>query len=385
MKAICIWKQLIIFSAIFLSACQSNSIPSQHYGLGVARLELDSEALARLNSTVTAKVPVGGKIRLDKTWYRVGISYSGRGTLDDYKKSYELTFSDNSRYRGRSHYRLSAQSSDSTGVKSVVGFAAYRAMGFAVPDIEPVVLYLNGVFQGLYHLLEPVDSEFYQVRGLTVANLLKAKYGNASFSRESLTQLDEAFDAKIDPETTYDLRQFIEAINTPSTPESDATIANFIDLDSFFSYIATTVLLNQWDGFTNNFFIYRAISSLKFAWSPWDLDRLQDTSSEQAVYQKGTTIFGQGRLCERIFSVPSWRTRYLEVLQHAHSQTLSLSGLLADIEAASVKIAEAFSQDMVLSRDGRTAAHMADGLKTQFVDWYDRVGFDLDHHSLGIK
>jgi spore coat protein H len=361
-----------------LAGCSSDAERLHAFGLPIARIDLDSEALSRLNSTVTAKVPVGGKVRIGATRLDAGISYSGRGTLDDLKKSYELTFRGGARYRDHGSYRLAAQSSDETGVKAVVGFAAYAALGLPVPAVEPVVLYLNGIYQGLYHLLEPVDPEFYALRGIPLANLLKAKYGNATFAPESLAQLEDAFDSKLDPETVHDLRELILAINAEASPEANATLERLLDLDSFFAYIAVTVLLNQWDGFSNNFFLHRAPGSPRFAWTPWDLDRLQDATSPQAAYRAGATPFGTGSLCQRIFEVPEWRARYLATLRKALHESLPLPSLEARIDEAAARISEAFAADAILSREARTASAMAAGLKAQFAAWYRQLQEDLE-------
>jgi spore coat protein H len=373
----CSWKLLTIFSAALLAGCSSDAERLHAFGLPIARIDLDSEALSRLNATVTAKVPVGGKVRIGATRLDAGIAYSGRGTLDDVKKSYELTFHGDARYRDRSSYRLAAQSSDGTGVKATIGFAAYAALGLPVPAVEPVVLYLNGIYQGLYHLLEPVDPEFYGLRGIPLANLLKAKYGNATFAPESLAKLEDAFDSKLDPETDHDLRELILAINAEASPETNATLERLLDLDSFFAYIAVTVLLNQWDGFSNNFFLHRAPGSPRFAWTPWDLDRLQDKTSPQAAYRAGATPFGSGLLCQRIFAVPEWRARYLELLRKGLHESLPLASMEERIDTASARISEAFAADAVLSREARTAAATAAELKAQFAAWYRQLQEDL--------
>lgn len=377
MKAMCSWKLLIIFSAALLAGCRSEAERLHAFGLPIARIELDTEALSRLNSTVTAKVPVGGKVRIGATRLDAGVSYSGRGSLDAFKKSYELTFRGSTRYRDHGRYRLAAQSSDETGVKATIGFAAYAALGLPVPAVEPVALYLNGIYQGLYHLLEPVDPEFYALRGIPLANLLKAKYGNATFAPESLAKLEDAFDSKLGPETNQDLRELILAINSEASPEANATLERLLDLDSFFAYIAVTVLLNQWDGFSNNFFLHRAPGSPRLAFTPWDLDRLQDTSSPQAAYRTGASPFGSGTLCQRVFAVPEWRARYLEILRKALHETLSLQTMEARIDEAAARIREAFAEDLVLSREARTASAMAAGLKAQFAAWYRQLEEDL--------
>lgn len=367
----------LVVAAVTLGACVRKDPPKEAYGLTRVELVVEPENLAKLNATVWAKVPFSGEVIIGGRRIKTDLSYSGKSTIDAHKKSYELTLAAGERFRDRTSYRLYAAIMDSSGVKSEIGYKFFKAASLESPATEPAALYLNDTYKGVYTLLEPVDVEFLEIRGISVKNLLKMQYGNAEFSEENLRDPDTAFDPKSDPEFHGDLMRLIEAVNRPNSEQNLADLGNMLDLDQLFRYVAVAVLLNHWDGFKNNIFLYRAKGSQPFRFVPWDLDRIYDEEVGHGDYRPGVDLYGHGALLAKLMSYPELKTRYLEVLRSTIKNVMPLADLTTAIDQASAKITAAFAADPVMSSEGRTAQGEAEALKAAATRWYTQVERDL--------
>lgn len=339
---------------------------------------MEPENLAKLNATIWAKVPFAAEVIIGGRRLKSDISYSGKSTIDAYKKSYEVKFANGERFRDHTSYRIYAAVMDPSGVKSSVGYRFFGAAGLDVPATEPAALYVNDAYRGAYTLLEPVDVEFLKIRNIPVKNLLKMQYGNAQFNEENLRDPEGAFDSKQDPEFHGDLLKLIEAVNQPNSEQNLADLGRMLDLDQLFKYVAVAVLLNHWDGFTNNIFLYRQENVQAFRFLPWDLDRIYDENSSHGTYIPGKDLYGKGGLIAKLMSYPELQSRYLSTLTATIKDVMPLADLLKAIDEGSTKIAAAFAADPVMSSEGRTAASEAEALKAAATRWYGLVVSDLE-------
>ena len=225
-------------------------------------MEIEAEDLGNLNNSIGAKKAVDGKIEIDDRIYSVGVHYAGKSTLDAVKKSYQIIFKE-ATFRGSQELRIGAQFSDQSMIRGPIGFHWYAQAGLDVPFIEPVALYLNNRYLGLYHLIEPVDLDFFHKRSLDVDRLYKAKFGNAGFEAEFLTRLEEAYSFRLEDKDWAPLRLLWEEVNREQV--NLALIEQLLDVEQYLTYIAVTVLLNHWDGYDNNYFLARHRQDKSFA------------------------------------------------------------------------------------------------------------------------
>jgi spore coat protein H len=372
---------LLLASAFFLGCIKRSSKPLDDYGLVLVEIIMDSEQLSRLNSTVWDKLPIPCKVIIDGQTFSAHVTYAGKSTIDDLKKSYKIRF-DSGRYRGHKEYRISAQSLDPTLLKSHVGFDIFRALELPTPDIDYASVYLNKDFTGLFQLIEPVDAAFFERRHLSYSSLFKAQYGNADFNTATLSKLEQGFDVQSDPESYHELIALIETLNSKSKNKKPADLENMVDIDNSIRYLVASVILNNWDGYQNNFFIFRDLESKKFGFVPWDLDRVLEPDASKLL-TPNASIWGENKLIAALLENPTHKKEYLDLLEQTLSKTYPLAKMLDIIEETSSKVRPAFEADRMLSRKFNFQAEK-EKLKLTATSWVQLVEEELKRQKQSI-
>ena len=348
----------------------------ESYGLTTVQIQMDSENLSQLNSTIWAKRPVNATIKVTGEEIPVVLNYAGKSTLDAFKKSYQVEILDGRKFQGRTSFRLSSQAIDPTALRSQVGFAVYQELGLPSPTAQPVSLYLDKDFQGLYQLIETVDEEFFALEGTPITALYKAKYSNASFDIASANNLDEGLTVRYGPEGYTDVKFLIEHINALPDPEALAKVESILDIDNFMTYTAATVLLKNWDGFVNNFFLFRRKADKKFGFAPWDLDRVYEPEPTRRPYEPDKSLWGYNRISQKLLQVEPYRKRYLDTLQQSFQQ-IPLSRIFELIDQHINSQASAFAADRVLSARGNSIQAQGQVMKDVASVWHKQIQTEL--------
>ena len=358
-------KALWIFSV--LVACGPlEKKPHEDFGLNRLELRVRSEDLADLNGAVINKKPVPADLKIDGQWHQGTIRYSGQGTIDDLKKSYEIGFGGN-KVRARKTFRLNAQSVDPTAMHSLLGSEAFRAMGVLAPIIEPFAVYLNDEYQGLFFLMENIDDEFFANRTIPIATYYKAFLSLATFASPSANDVEATWNVRTNPAAVGDLIRLIELVNLEITPETDAELESRVDIDGYLQYLATAVYLNHFDGFVNNFIMYREPNTQAFRFVAWDFDRVYESFESNTNYLDGY-LYDRSRLARRVLLNPEWRRRYFAQLDKTF-ETLTPGMMESMIERFADTIGRAFAADRVLSPKGAGIAEQQASIQRNVQAW----------------
>jgi hypothetical protein len=131
-------------------------------GLRVYDLRLPPGELRRLAVPAGDGVEALGELVVQGQLFHVQVRADTRPEAWHRKKSYWITpqrEQNRSVLRRRQLY-LSAGAGDPTALRAKVAAEALALAGLSTPAVEPVVLLLNGVYQGLYHDLEALDRRF---------------------------------------------------------------------------------------------------------------------------------------------------------------------------------------------------------------------------------
>lgn len=169
---------------------------------------------------------------------------------------------------------LSAQFVDKSFSRYFLTNYLFEKAGFVTPEIEPVVLFVNNAYVGLYLQREVIDEDFFNSNNLNVGSVYKANFG-ARFTFASNMAVNAGFNKKMpyDNESYYDLEELILKIdNFPQTITSEV-LNRSIDLKNVLDYIAVSELTNNFDCITYNFYLMYNKDIKKFQFIPWDLDR----------------------------------------------------------------------------------------------------------------
>lgn len=163
--------------------------PVASAGLPIFDLRIDPVELRKLEAPSEVPVQVPGEVHWQDRVSHVLVASSpqtdGRPTR---KQSYLLLprLELNRSIRRRRSIQLSAEAADPTLLRQRVGSELCASLGLAAPTADPVALLLNGVYQGVYHDLEPVDRRFRTRTRLDRVGLL------ARFTRGDHLQADWA-------------------------------------------------------------------------------------------------------------------------------------------------------------------------------------------------
>lgn len=375
------WKNLVCIcsvAAIGLTGCGKIIEPqgTDDFGLVKVELTLTSEHLGILNSTVYARREVPARIEIAGARRHVLVRYSGQTSLGQFKKSYTLEFSGTDRFRGHHEYVLSAQNGDLTKLHSAVGFQAYRQAGLITPDAEPAVVYLNGEYQGLYYLIEPIDADFFKIRNRRLGSLYEAfnvLNQGAHFSFAGGYDVRLGFASKGEREGFYgDLERLLQILDD-STPENlPARLEPLLDVENYLGYLAVSVLFHNWDGYFNNFRLHFDPQIGKFQFIPWDLDNLLE------FHPTRSRLEGANELSEKLLAVPAYRQRYKQILLELMDEKLTVASLDLLIDDTAARIAGAFAAERFVTAAERRplTEHVAE--TKQFIrDWYAQIRGEL--------
>lgn len=257
----------LALGASVLTAC-SDAPSADGYGLSLVELTLTNEAVSELRHGAYTETPVPCNAEIVGAQSGCQLRVAGASTRDDPKKNYDLELAQ--AYSGRHQYRLSAMSGDPSGMRALLAFRTFEIAGLWVPHVEPVALWLNDEYLGLYLLIEPIDSDFFSARGDRVQALYKARDLLATL--ESSDDVEAAFAKRADAANHSDLRALILEVDKAARGEPHQ-LSDLVETREVLRYMAGVQFTNDWDGIHNNYYLARSARTPRFSILPWDLDQ----------------------------------------------------------------------------------------------------------------
>jgi len=369
---------VLIVVATFLAGCGKIVEPQDTDSFGLTKIEftITSEHLGTLNSMVYARRGVPARVEIAGESRKIFVRYSGQTSLGQLKKSYTVEFAGNQLFRGHREYVISAQNGDPTKLHPALGFWAFRQAGLIASDAEPAAVYLNGEYQGLYYLIEPVDEDFLRLRQRRLGSLYEAfngQYDGAHFSFAGGYDVRLGFASKGEREGFYgDLERLIQILDAATPENLPARLEPLLDVENYLRYLAVSVLLHNWDGYFNNLRLHLDPQVGKFQIIPWDLDNILE------FYEGRSRLEGANELSQKLLAVPAYRWRYKQILLELMDEKLTIASLDARIDKTAAQIARAFAADRFLTARGNKplAEHVAE--TKQFIrDWYAKIRGEL--------
>lgn len=260
---------------LLICACDDSwNSPEQEthdsYGLDmVVSIELTPEDISCMRNNTYAKPSVRTVVSINGTYYPASVSFSGATSVDDYRKSYEVVL-DNA-YEGRTVFRINAMPTDPSACRAMLSYTVFEQMGFNMPSYEPVALWINDSYAGLYLWQEKIDEEYFATRGMTPLSLYQAEDSVARM--DDTANLDEEFSVKVGTKEMVDLKYMIQLLNQDSGKQNRSELEQVLNVDSVLRYMAVAAYTASHDGIINNFYLVRLKSDYRLQILPWDLDR----------------------------------------------------------------------------------------------------------------
>ena len=133
---------------------------------------------------------------------------------------------------------------------------------------------------GLYTAVEPIDKTFLKRHFKNAKGLLlkpENLRNGLEYFGEEWKPYAEMYGAKSEPAEAEKKRliAFAKLINRSDDAAFQKEIDNYLDIDNFLRFLATTAFLAHYDsfiGFGHNYLMYLNPETNKFHFLPWDLD-----------------------------------------------------------------------------------------------------------------
>ena len=321
----------------------SGTLSRETSELRVMRLEIDPADLREMEGALPDKLPVAARLQVDGNW-RVGtVRFRGGYTLLQPKKSYKFSIESGGRVDGSNTVNLGANFADPTLVREMSSHDV--ALGANLPSyaVEPVILFRNDAFNGVYFHLENADEDYLARVGLDPDGRAYKIDCDIGLSETLATLLECAQNIGSDDWYRDDLIHLFQDLDRQLNVDLEWWMDSVFDLDQVMDWYATQVFVENADFTRHNHIFYRPRTGHRWQILPWDMDGVWNTDSKPANF--GTPEFPDvwGRyseIAERIHRIPALQRRYLLRLSELLDGPWSSGSARATIEGRDSQVHE---------------------------------------------
>ncbi|UKS29175.1 CotH kinase family protein [Paenibacillus sp. HWE-109] len=283
-------------------------IPTRH-------IVIQEQQLRKLNEDVWSKQYVNGVLISKGQRGAIKVRYRGGHTREYAKKSFEIV-------SGGRTYHLNAEYDDPSMIRNALSFRFFQKIGVPSPQTKHIHLKLNGVSQGVYLEIEAVDKNFFQFRKIGVQSLFYAVDDDANFetfhpeTKKAKKTMFEGYEQIMGLSSEKkELRRFIAQINQLSRKPLAYYINSQLDVDNYLRWLAGAVFTGNFDGFDQNYAIYRHKPTKLYRIIPWDYEGTWGRNCYGKVCGSDLVrVKGYNGLTEKLLGIQSARLRYKQIL-----------------------------------------------------------------------
>ncbi len=305
------------------------------------------------------------------------MSLSGQGTLDHHKRSYRFDRQEGKGTGTYASFKLSAQSQDRSFLRTVLGYRVLSSFGLLVPEVEPVALYLNGDFAGLYLMIERVDENFFDRRSRSLDRLYKARIWKARFGDRMTVDPEHGLEA------SFGAFHHPEIARLSEWAASDRAVAeSLLDHGAVTAFFATTLFLGNWDGFVNNFYVAKERGDTRLRFIPWDWERVYDLSfgGRDEVLRKIHYLSSLNRVMAKSLSVSELRSELVGSLRRL-VEAYPPKTIRKILDEEETKILRAYQADPFLGGFGLDPGAEKDRLLGNYAIWMEGLSLYLQEFA----
>lgn len=243
---------------------------------------------------------------------------------------------------------------DASFIRERMSMAFIERMGQPASRESFGRVYINGVYEGLYALVEAVDTDFLaRTLGDASGYLFEHEYAGG-FRAEYLGDGYDPYKQRFDAETHRleadailygPIRDLFHEVNQEVDGVWRDRVNDYIDLPQLVRYVAIETFLGERDGFLGgsgmaNFYLYRSADSTVHRVLPWDRD-----TTFQIVDDAIFTRVNENELFRRALSFDDLRTLYLDVLAECSRAAAENQWLETEIIRVDMLIRNAVNED----------------------------------------
>ena len=230
-----------------------------------------------------------------------------------------------------SQFTLNNGTSDPSLIRQCLAFQVFEAADIPTPKCKFAHVKVNGKDLGIYTLIQTIDEQFLQ-------DQFNTDDGDFFEGTEADFRYEHGWIGRFGRQTNEGISGYGRIPKLASALEaSDENLINeldpLIDLDRFFTFWGTEVLVGHVDGYAAsaaNFFIYDDPLTGNFRFVPWDLDYTfnREIDSENGV----RSVYANAQLVKRLYLFPKTRTQYLSRLDFLLNNVWEENNLNASID-----------------------------------------------------
>jgi len=243
---------------------------------------------------------------------------------------------------------------DPSMIRERVSMAFFSRLGQPAPREAFARVFINNVFQGVYALVEDIDSTFVS-RTIDdgTGYLFETRFVTAFFGEflgEDLEPYKARFEARThltEPDSVVygPVRDLFRVVNQADDATWESQVDPLLDLSQFVTHVAVETFLAENDGVLGaagmaNFFLYRPATALRHRLIVVD----KDTTFTDVLFSVLTRT-ADNVMVRRALAIPRLRALYLQVLEDC-ARAAALDGWLeAEIDRALAPIDAAVRED----------------------------------------
>jgi len=313
--------------------------------LPVRRLILTESADRELENHLWTDRYLTAAMRINGSTVPVKVRYRGGHTREYPKRSYDIV-------QGGVTHHYNAEFDDPSMIRNALSLAFFPMLGVHAPKCRHVLLYRNNDFQGVYLEIESVGRSFFKRRGIGAASLFYAVNNNADFGQ----YVSESGRMKSSLLSGYEhrfgggrekarLASFIRGINRSDSPDQ-TFIARNLDVGNYLKWLAGAVLTGNYDGFEQNYAIYRHRSTGKYRNIPWDYEGTWGRDCYGNVQDdRQVPVQGYNVLTNKLLDHRPYRDHYRKILRQALAGPFQEKRIMPIVRKLTGNIAPYYRQD----------------------------------------
>ena len=340
-------------------------------------LEMDPSDLRWFASHLGTDRCFPAELRIGGDRWPVWMGYRGRFSRWCDKPSYDLWFSDEDQFHGRTRLHLNAAYYDPSLLRGRFSLDLFRSLGVPTPEAWHVWLVLGGRPQGVYTAIEGVNATWLARRGITGSPIYYGVGRHGNFGLMDMRTGKPKRDLARGYEKCYpfdddfsDLKALIQAISLPDDPEFEAGIDTVVDVENFLCWLAGIVFTSHTDGLVQNYALFKAADG-RWQISPWDCDGTLGRCPDGHRLPADHMDLGGGGgnyLAARLLATPRWRRSYVSLWESLLEKEFRREVLEARLHALFASIREAALQDQMKGYANSTFLREPVRIRTYFAE-----------------
>lgn len=315
------------------------ALPMKHIVIG-------EQQLKKLKQDVWSDQFVNASLRMQGKNHPIRLRYRGGHTREYPKKSYEL------RCNGRTlHYN--AEYDDPSMIRNALSFRFFQWIGVPSPNTRHCELKWNGEWQGVYLEIEAVNRRFFQKRRIPAQSLIYAVNDRANFeltdsdTRKRKASLFSGYRLKLGTRAEQTrLTMFVTRMHQLKQQRLLHYLNHQLDIDNYLRWLAGAVFTGNYDGFDQNYALYRHRTKHKYRIIPWDYEGTWGRNCYgEPCKSTLVRITGYNALTRKLLAYKSVRARYKSILKEILNNTFTVNKIMPVADRMMSQIADSIHRD----------------------------------------